>query len=137
MLEVRACLEGMAASLAAQRASEDGLIPVREALLRMEEAFSIRDLEAFVTGNEDFHNAIYAASGNQFLNVTIQDIMTRTWYERAASWESFGDVPRNIREHRQILKAIEERDTEGARREAEQHVINAVNVLEGRRLLYR
>lgn len=133
MLFVRAGLEGMAAALAAVRFTDDGLAQMRQYLKEMEQAAKARDIDAFSIANEAFHTLTYVAGGNQFLADLIHDILNRTWHERAASWHSIGDVERNMAEHLRIYQALEDRDPDRARQEAEQHVINAILAQDERR----
>lgn len=133
MLFVRAGLEGMAAALAAARFTDEGLAQMRQYLDEMAQAAQARNIELFSIANEAFHTLTYVESGNHFLAELIHDILNRTWHERAASWHSIGDVERNMAEHQRIYQALEAHDPELARREAEQHVINAILLQDERR----
>ncbi len=133
MLFVRAGLEGMAAALAAARFTDEGLAQMRQHLDEMAQAAQARNIELFSIANEAFHTLTYIESGNHFLTELIHDILNRTWHERAASWHSIGDVERNMAEHQRIYQALEAHDPELARREAEQHVINAILLQDERR----
>lgn len=126
MLYVRANLEGMAAALAAVSITEVELEEMRQELECMDTAVKVRDIESFSIANERFHHVTYQASGNRFLSELIQDILSKTWHERAAAWENIGDVGRNMAEHRHLLETLECRDAERARAAAERHVINAI-----------
>lgn len=125
--EVRAALEGMAARLAAGRATGDAI----EAVLAVGAgtvtlARSARDV--LVDKNTEFHRAIFAAAGNDrlgrlngsnsehFFNYRIADLYTDE--ESAASVEG----------HRLIEAALQKRDGDAAERAARDHIMEALAV---------
>ena len=76
LLEVREVLEGQAARLAAERASEKDLYRITKAFNAMNGAYKNEDdvLDAAKLDHA-FHRAIYAASHNPILTHTLQSIM--------------------------------------------------------------
>ncbi len=65
--EVRAILEREGARLAAQRATPDQIVALREALVVRSDAVGSGDADAFTTADIAFHRALMAASGNALL----------------------------------------------------------------------
>ncbi len=76
LLEVRELLEGQAASLAAERATEKDLFLIKKAFNTMHEAYE-DNAEVMDAANldHDFHRSIYAASHNPVLIHTLQNLM--------------------------------------------------------------
>nr|WP_090345168.1 GntR family transcriptional regulator [Mycolicibacterium malmesburyense]CRL77275.1 GntR family transcriptional regulator [Mycolicibacterium malmesburyense] len=124
--EVRITLEGTAAKAAAQRATEFDLTQLRSALQAMIDADDTAEAKAAT--NRRFHEAVWTASHNS----TLVDLLHRlnvhlvrypsttlTYGER---WDAV------LREHEELLAAIEARDGEAARRIAEHHMFGAREV---------
>ena len=133
--EVRAELEGLAASLAATWITDEHLSELREA----EELFrrAIEDSppgpvdgphgQAWVRANDQFHEAIQAGAGNQRLRRTIVDLHRA--FPRRLTWGALQSDSRlmaeNVEQHREILVAIERRHADEARDAMRRHVLRA------------
>jgi DNA-binding GntR family transcriptional regulator len=133
--EVRAELEGMAAALAAQWITDEHLAQLRNA----EELFR-RSIEgaqpeppqgppeqAWVRANNQFHEAVQAAAGNERLRMAIRDLHKA--FPRRLTWGALQSDSRlmaeNVEQHGEILVAIERRDPDGARDAMRRHVLRA------------
>jgi DNA-binding GntR family transcriptional regulator len=122
MFQVMAELEGLCARLAARRISP----PYRERLAasheRCAQAALANDAEGFLDANRAFHEAIYAASNNPFLEEMTRSLRNRVApYRRHVTYQP-GRMADSIREHRAVLDAIDGRDAEGAHRVMRDHV---------------
>jgi DNA-binding GntR family transcriptional regulator len=124
--DVRITLEGAAAKAAAQRATEFDLTRLRSAHRAM---VDVEDSSAAMAGaNRRFHEAIWTASHNP----TLVDLLHRlnvhlvryptTTLTHGDRWDAV------LREHEELLDAIEGRDGESARRIAEHHMFGAREV---------
>jgi DNA-binding GntR family transcriptional regulator len=120
LTEVRIELEGLAAALAAERATEEDRATLLAALDDLERGSHERadntDLDARV------HRAIYAAARNEFLETTLNqyaNLALRIWNfclrEELAEDE-------HIRSQRVVVEAIVRGDALAARMAAEQHL---------------
>ena len=111
MLVIRETLEGLAASLAAQRIVEnDNRERVVEALSEITRLISDRIKIDFQENNNSFHQFIIELSGNATLGRQIDQLQKpaiRSWFFNQVS---DGDWERSLNEHQLILKAILERD---------------------------
>ncbi|MBO0679655.1 GntR family transcriptional regulator [Mycolicibacterium sp. S2-37] len=124
--EVRITLEGAAAKAAAERATEFDRSQLRAAQRAMLEVD--HDPRAMAAANRRFHEAVWTASHNK----TLVDLLHRlnvhlvrypsTTLTYGDRWEAV------LREHEELLSAIEARDGEGARRIAEHHMFGAREV---------
>jgi len=124
--EVRITLEGAAAKAAAERATELDRTRLRSAQQAM---VDVEDSpEAMAAANRRFHEAVWAASHNP----TLVDLLHRlnvhlvrypsTTLNYGDRWEAV------LREHEELLGAIDARDGEAARRIAEHHMFGAREV---------
>lgn len=124
--EVRITLEGAAAKAAAERATEFDRTLLRSAHQAMLDADDTAEVKAAT--NRRFHEAVWTASHNS----TLVDLLHRlnihlvrypsTTLTHGDRWEAV------LREHEELLGAIEARDGEAARRIAEHHMFGAREV---------
>ncbi len=120
LTEVRVQLEGLAAALAAERATDGDRAVLLELLGDLERGSHKRadhtELDARV------HRAIYAATGNEFLEATLNqyaNLALRIW-NFCLQEQLAGDE--HIRSQRAVVEAIVRGDAMGARMAAEQHL---------------
>ena len=120
LTEVRVELEGLAASLAAERATEDDREILLERLADLEggslERADHTELDARV------HRAIYAAARNEFLEATLNhyaNLALRIW-NFCLQEQLAGDE--HIRSQRAVVEAVVRGDADAARAAAEQHL---------------
>ncbi|MFJ6652729.1 GntR family transcriptional regulator [Microbacterium sp. NPDC091313] len=117
--QYREVIETAAVRAAVERASDADLDGLAELL---ESAGPIRDEEDGVRSGGDFHVELAALSGNPFFVDGVRTSMTRLartrWLEvqtpeaRASAWE----------EHRAIVRAMRERDVDGAAARVSAHI---------------
>ncbi len=112
---VREQLESLAVRLAARNVAEKHLRRLEESILSEEQAFKEKNLEQYLEINETFHRIIADASGNRILGEYVDNILART-NVFIVFYDPFYDIETNpsIEEHRNILKALQERDAEKA-----------------------
>ncbi|ROO89669.1 GntR family transcriptional regulator [Actinocorallia herbida] len=120
-----AAISGAAAKLAAERALEAELAPLRRTIAQMEAAASAAELRRL---EGRFHIEVAAAS--QSARLTREEVMLQAdlglllWLPHAEL-----DGPAVACPHRQILDAIGSGDAAGARNVAERHILEAVERL--------
>ncbi len=122
---IRMMIEGLAAKWAAENITEEELDELKETV----------ELERFYTEKEDtahilqfdskFHEIIFRASKSQPLMHTLSNFHHYVRRARNASLSMPGRALEALKEHRLILKAIEERKTEIAEKLTVQHIKNA------------
>ena len=127
--EVRAALEMLAVSLAAERITDEELDALERQVLRESEAEASEDTDEHTLDNivyidTTFHDIIYQAANNQrlvqFLNI-LQEQLQRF---RAASLSRPGRSKTALEEHKQIIEALSERNGELAAKLAKEHIDN-------------
>lgn len=120
--EVMAELEAMCARLAATRASPTEIRRIRDAEKACAQAAHTGDHDAYYHENTTFHHAIYAASGNRFLQSEAQRLQTMLQPYRRRQLQLRGRMMRSLQEHQQITDRIEQGDAVGAAAEMNAHV---------------
>jgi DNA-binding GntR family transcriptional regulator len=120
LTEVRVELEGLAASLAAERATK----AQRDTLLEL-----LRDLESGSLERADHtemdarvHRAIYAAAHNEYLESTLNqyaNLAMRIWNYGLEGLQAVGE---HVESQRAVVEAIVRGDAPTARMAAEQHL---------------
>ena len=134
IFEVRAALEGLAAGLAAERITEEELEQLERALVQTSEA-TTGDLNTVVQSDTSFHELIYRASRNQRLQQIVTHLQEQIQRFRAVSLSQPGRTRVFLEEHRKIVEAISERNSELASLLAREHIENAeqslLSVFEG------
>ena len=125
--EVRAELEGMAAALAATWITDEHLTQMREAETLFRGAAGDAQSSTWARANDQFHEAVQAAAGNERLRQTIRDLHKA--FPRRLTWGALEAdsklLAENIEQHNEILEAIERRDPDGARDAMRRHVLRA------------
>ncbi len=124
LLEIRKGLEPFAAELAAERAGEDDLAAMEEALEQMEPAVGAPDLTVLLQADLAFHHALCAAAGNAALSEFADALGEQLVPERGTIWNIPGRPARSLVEHRAICEAVRAGDPKGARRAALEHLVS-------------
>ena len=122
MFEVMGELESMCGRLAANRISDAQLQAFSLACESCEEAEAAGDSDAYYRENETFHQVLYEASGNRFLQSQALQLQKRLQPFRRLQLRVRGRIRQSLDEHRQILKAVEDGDGEAAGLLLRQHV---------------
>jgi len=135
-LECRRILEVEAAGLAAERASEDDLERVADALRRMEESASRPHGQAaenlFHEADIAFHQALIAATGNRALGGLVERIHSALLVARYPLARPQYRVKRALPEHRRIYEAIAAGDAGEARAAMNDHLDTVAGYLRER-----
>lgn len=120
LLEVRRLIEPGATALGAARIDGAGIEKLKACLERMEAA---PDPQTLVEADDEFHETIVAAAGNRTLSSLVGALSNQTM--RARAWRVLADegvVEVTKLGHRNIYRAIEDRDPDLARAAATTHV---------------
>ncbi len=121
IFEVRMCLEGFCARLAAQRITEEQIAQM-EAMLQELEQVQNDDVRALMSIDERFHALLYQAADNEFLAETLSRLYAlslRLWY---LVLYRLGDVREAIEQHQGIADALKAGDGERAAELTKQHI---------------
>jgi len=131
LVEVRRTLEVANARLAAERATEDDIQRMRDAI---DEMRANRDhLAAYDAADVAFHERLAAASGNRFHRLLIEalgDLLRASREESRRGHVLRGlAAAQSIEVHQRILDALVRRDADAAAREMDDHLSSALGDL--------
>lgn len=124
---IRIALEGVAARLAAQRASEADIEILTALNAEIAEATRRRDVHHLTPLNQQFHQAIYRAARN----APLAELLNRLHYSVQRFRQSTLSIPERAKEahdeHVRLLAAIRDRDAERAEAIARAHKEKAMS----------
>jgi DNA-binding GntR family transcriptional regulator len=116
MITAWAALESMAARLITQKASDEEIASLRQMFARFEGGELHARLDEYSEVNIEFHQAIIRMSGNDALIALAENLFTHMRMIRRKTIGEKDRADRSIRDHMNIIEALEARDT--ARAEA-------------------
>jgi len=120
LAELRLILEPGIAAMAAERAKDEDLAAMREAVAVMERAQ--KDPEAYIEADLDFHLALAEAVANPLILSLIDSIVGLLREQRIKIFNVEGGPQRGQFHHKRILEAMERRDPEMARSAMRAHL---------------
>ena len=122
--EVLAGLEGMSGELAAQRISDAELAEVRALHYEMLACFARRDLSGYYRLNALIHTAINNAARNPVLSKTYREVNARVQSLRFRTNQNEAKWKLAVREHEQMLQALDARDAAALRNVLVEHLLH-------------
>ncbi len=122
LLTVRVCMDGLAASLAAENAEPNDIARMREILTSQKKAHSNKDNSAYHVLGQEFHKLVYAASKNPKLISIYQTLQVECALYPVADIMLPGEMEKSIQEHQGLLEAISYSDALKAKTIAERHI---------------
>lgn len=128
VFEIRSALEGLAAGLAAERITEDELEQMERVLFCRSNEGDM-DLEEVVKTDTDFHALVYSASRNDRLIQILANLREQIQRFRSTSLAVPGRNKLALEEHRAIVDALRNHDSEEAQALAIAHIVTAENVM--------
>jgi DNA-binding GntR family transcriptional regulator len=122
MFEVMSFLESACAALAAVRHTAEDRRLLAAAHERCAESAARNDPDAFYAANARFHECIYAASHNRYLQAQTIALRNRLEVYRRESTFHPGLIALTMREHKEILDVIFEMDAPSAAAKMRSHL---------------
>lgn len=129
VFEIRAALEGLAASLAAERITDVEKEELERVLVVKAASVQANDFASLIEKDTEFHEMIYRASRNERLMQIISNLREQINRFRMVSLAFPGRGKEALEEHKKIAEAIAERDYVLAQALAQEHISNAENAL--------
>jgi len=120
MFEFMAELEALCGSLAARRATP---FQLQKLLAAHEASRGVKDPDEYYRLNEAFHQALYEASGNEFLIEQTLEMQRRARPYRRLQLRAPTRIDDSFAEHEEIVSAIQTRDGDLATEKLRQHVM--------------
>ena len=123
LIQAWAALESMAARLLTQSASDADIAGLRRMFTTFEGDKLHAKLDEYSEVNIAFHQTIIELSGNQVLIRLAENLFTHMRMIRGKTIGEDDRVERSIRDHMNIIQALEARDTERAEDLVRQHAL--------------
>jgi GntR family transcriptional repressor for pyruvate dehydrogenase complex len=129
VLEVREAIDAKAASLAAERATQENIEELEKSIQEMETEVITEDFEELERIDRRFHKYIASISGNALL-VRFQAMLDRIiTLDRRATFRLPGRPQESLDEHRVIVGCIASRYSDGAAKMASEHVRSVIGLV--------
>ncbi len=122
ILEVRSVLEGLAASIAAEKITEEEIKELEEINKVFEEAVRKNDTDKMIEKDTEFHNLIFKASRNTKLVQMVYSLQELVMRFRVIYFNEFKRAVEMPKEHKAMHEAILSRDSEKAAYYAKLHI---------------
>ena len=123
MITAWAALESMAARLITLNATDDEIATLRAMFARFENGELHARLDEYSEVNIEFHQSIIRMSRNRVLNDLAENLFTHMRMIRRKTIGEEDHADRSIRDHLNIIQALEARDTERAEDLVRQHAL--------------
>ena len=123
MFEARRALEMSIAGLAATRATSEQMTLMSEEIAGM--FATLDEPEQFLVHDMNFHQTVAAASGNRILTSLMNMIAKILFEARSKTVKRATDLKESAEMHRNIYRAIRERNAEAASRTMRDHLLLA------------
>jgi DNA-binding GntR family transcriptional regulator len=123
MITAWAALESMAARLITEHASQEEIASLREMFATFEDGALRAHLDEYSEANIEFHQSIIRMSGNSVLISLAENLFTHMRMIRRKTIVEKDRVERSIRDHMNIIEALEARDTARAEELVRNHAL--------------
>src|SRR5271156_5209064 len=125
-----AALEGMAARLITENASDEEIASLRRMFATFENGAVRAHLDEYSEINIEFHQTIIRLSRNGVLGQLAENLFTHMRMIRRKTIGEKDRADRSIRDHMHIIEALEARDTERAERLVRDHALGLAEHVE-------
>ena len=126
VLEIRSTLEGLAAYLAADRITEEGVERLKAIAEDFKQSIERKDdIETLLKKDVEFHECIFNATNNTKLSQIINTLWEQVHRFRTTYISDFDTSTHLVEEHNNILDAIISGDNELAKKYAINHIEKA------------
>jgi DNA-binding GntR family transcriptional regulator len=129
LYEVREFLEGLAARLAAEKATDDQLAELRKQCEKHRKAIDSGDVEAHMAIDLGFHRQVFDAASNHYVAEMLLEIQNQIRLGLTSTAAVPGNPPKALEEHEQILEAIVARHPDRAEAAARSHIRRIIDTL--------
>lgn len=127
MSEIRLRIEELAIRGFVQNAGADNLKALKEAVDFQEFYLSREDVDQLKALDGRFHEIIYSGCGSMILKDTLSPLHKKIQQYRRNALRTPDRAAHSVREHREILEAIRDRDADLAAERMQQHILNAMD----------
>lgn len=130
LYQVRRMIEIEVAGLASERARDDDIEAMEEAIAKMAESVEVP--EQFIRYDLDFHSSLVAAAHNELIPILLEPIVDCLLAFRllAYRYDRMAAIEGALLHHRNILARVKAHDPAGARRSMLEHLLQAETLME-------
>ena len=125
IMNIRQHVEGLAAYYAACNATEEGKAALQHISELQDFYYEKRDIDNLQKMDDQFHDALYEMSHRTVLHDTLLPLHRKTMRYRKAAIKNEKRLESSVNEHKQIIQAIADGDSEKAQKLMSQHIYNA------------
>ncbi len=112
IFEVRTELDSLATRKAAENIQKSDINFLKRMARKFEESVKSGDFSQMISANENFHDYIYDLCQNSILIQMINQLKARGHILRYHAWASPDVIKRIQKEHKQLIKGLENKDVE-------------------------
>jgi DNA-binding GntR family transcriptional regulator len=123
MIQAWAALESMAARLAAEHAGDRQIKALRKLFKEFQDEAPSEHMHEYSEANIKFHETIVQLSGSKLIAGMIENLFIHVRAIRTVSLRQDNRAARSIREHMEIIDALEARDPDLAERLVRNHTL--------------
>lgn len=122
VLEIRASLEGLAASLASERRRDEDIVELERVAKEFEKSVREANIDDVLKKDVEFHEKIFIMANNKKLYQLITSLWEQVHRFRVTYVSNYEASLSLVDEHNRILEAIKEGDSELAKKYATEHI---------------
>lgn len=129
VLEVRRALEELAVQLACLRMTPEGVEDLKKAAKEFEQVLGDEDITVVAEADVAFHDLIYLATDNQRLISLLNNFREQMYRYRVEYLKKTEFHAKLLKEHQEIIAAIENGEGDRAKEVTSRHIENQVEVV--------
>lgn len=122
MFEVMGVLEGTCARLTAEKMTAAGWRKIERLHQQLETYYAEGDREKYIAVNNVFHASVQELAGNRVLDEVVANLREKVALYRHQQIYEDRRFDESIREHREILDALQRHDSDAAERRMKRHL---------------
>lgn len=130
MFDVMSVLEGVCARNATEKMRDSDFARLEKLHEKLEEYYNCRDQKNYIKFNNLYHSFLQELAGNRTCNQIINGLRQKILLYRFKSLNLPGRFEKSIEEHRGLMEAFKERDSERAELLIKIHLKNQSNAVE-------
>jgi DNA-binding GntR family transcriptional regulator len=130
MIQVWGALEGMAARLVTQRASDKEIAVLRDIFDSFIDELPTEHIDEYSDANIAFHQALIKLSGSELIISMTDNLFMHVRSVRKATISHGDRAERSLADHLNIIEALADRDTEAAEKLSREHALGLADHVE-------
>ena len=122
VLEIRKSLESLAGQLACRNIGKDEIRKLKDINAQISKAIKAGDVEAIAASDVEFHETIYATTGNARLITMLHQLKEHIYRYRYEYIKDMKNKDSITEEHAKIIAGLTEKNSKQLRKEIEHHI---------------